>query len=68
MEKSRAIVKNHTSDSFGCEADYFSKFIVDQRLDVIEKASKLIRVKDKNGEEWTLFNGFFELESQLGLF
>lgn len=51
-----------TSDTFGCEADYFRKYIKGKSLKIVFSNSKfLIRVQDENQEEWTLFSGQYAL-------
>lgn len=60
------VIGKMTSDTFGCEADYFRKYIKGKSLKIVFSNSKsLIRVQDENQEEWTLFSGQYALVTGL---
>lgn len=57
-----------TNDTFGCNFDYFQKFIAGKSLVVIEENDLLVIVLDELGDQWTVFKGDFFEFNQLSIF
>lgn len=56
-----------TADTFGCEEQYFKKFIKGKPLEIVSShPNNYIRVKDQNQEEWALFDRQYTVITGIG--
>lgn len=56
------VVWKMTSELFGCDPDYFKKFIKGKALKIVHSThNHYVRVEDENQEEWGLFAGQYTL-------
>lgn len=56
---------NVRPDQIPCDPAYFARFLAGNRLTVVKEYSSMVRAVDGAGEEWSFFNGQFNVVTGL---